>query len=66
MMPPNDPGALAAALEKLVADGEARRQLGNAGPARARELCDPCRQMELLLKTLLTLCGSRRATASHA
>ncbi len=66
MVPPNDPSALAAALEKLVADGEARRQLGNAGPARARELCDPRQQMELLRKTLLTLCDARRPVASYA
>jgi glycosyltransferase involved in cell wall biosynthesis len=66
IVPPDDPGALAAALEKLIADREARRRLGNAGPARARELCDPSQQMELLRKTLLDLCDSRRTVASHA
>jgi glycosyltransferase involved in cell wall biosynthesis len=66
MVPPNDPGALAAALDKLVADGEARRRLGSAGPARARELCDPFQQMELLRKTLINLCGARPPVASYA
>jgi glycosyltransferase involved in cell wall biosynthesis len=66
MVPPNDPGALAVALDKLVVDGETRRRLGNAGPARALELCDPRQQMELLRKTLLNLCDSRRPVASHA
>ncbi|MGA8641412.1 glycosyltransferase [Candidatus Binatus sp.] len=66
MVPPNDPNALAAALERLIADGERRCQLGSAGPARARELCDPVRQMNLLRTTLLNLCGSGRTVASPA
>ncbi len=66
MVPSDDPNALAAALEKLIADGEARRALGRAGPARARELCDPSQQMDLLRKLLLDLCDSRRSEASHA
>ncbi|MFZ2061870.1 MAG: glycosyltransferase [Candidatus Binatus sp.] len=66
MVPPDDPNALAAALERLIADGERRRQLGSAGPARARELCDPVRQMDLLRMTLLNLCGSGRTVASPA
>jgi glycosyltransferase involved in cell wall biosynthesis len=66
IVPPNDPVGLAAALGRLVGDGERRRRLGNAGPARARELCDPSRQMELLRKTLLNLCGARPPFASYA
>jgi glycosyltransferase involved in cell wall biosynthesis len=66
MVPSNDPHALASALEKLVVAGEARRRLGSAGPARARELCDPSRQMELLRKTLLNLSDARRPVASYA
>jgi len=66
VVPPDDPGALAAALDRLIADGEARRRLGRAGPARARELCDPADQMDLLRSTLLNLCGERREFASHA
>ena len=62
---PNDPIALAAALGRLVRDAEQRRRLGAAGPARARELCDPQQQMDLLRKTLLDLCdGSSESPRS--
>jgi glycosyltransferase involved in cell wall biosynthesis len=65
-VPPNDPIALAAALGRLIGDAGERRRLGDAGPARARDLCDPQQQMNRLRKTLLNLCGSRGAVASHA
>jgi glycosyltransferase involved in cell wall biosynthesis len=45
---PGDPQALASALARLLPDGALRRRLGAAGPARARELCDPARQLPLL------------------
>ncbi len=57
MVPPNDPIALAAALGRLVGDAGERRRLGDAGPARARALCDPQQQMDLLRNTLISLCG---------
>jgi len=60
MVSPDDPDALAAALERLIADGEERRRLGKAGPARARELCDPAQQIDLLRKALPNLCGPGR------
>ena len=41
LVKPNDPAALADALARLVDDAAERRRLGAAGPARARELCDP-------------------------
>ena len=41
LVKPNDPGALAGALALLLDDAAERRRLGAAGPARARELCDP-------------------------
>jgi glycosyltransferase involved in cell wall biosynthesis len=66
MVPPNDPIALAAALGRLIGNAEERRRLGDAGPARARYLCDPQRQMNLLRTTLLNLCSSRRPVASQA
>ena len=66
MVPPGDPNALAVALKRLIEDGEGRRLLGKAGPARARELCDPAQQMDLLRATLLNLRGTRSAVASHA
>lgn len=49
---PNDPAALAAALGKLIEDGELRARLGAAGPARAAALCDPARQIARLAKIL--------------
>lgn len=49
---PNDPAALAAALGKLIEDGELRGRLGAAGPARAAALCDPARQMARLAEIL--------------
>jgi glycosyltransferase involved in cell wall biosynthesis len=55
MVPPDDPKELAAALQRLIADGEVRRQLGCAGPARARELCDPVKQIEKVHRLLVGL-----------
>jgi glycosyltransferase involved in cell wall biosynthesis len=63
---PNDPIALAAALGRLIGDAEVRRRLGNAGPSRARELCDPQQQMDLLRIALINLCSSHRPLASQA
>jgi glycosyltransferase involved in cell wall biosynthesis len=37
VVPPRDPAALRAALERLLADPELRRRLGSAGRERARE-----------------------------
>ncbi|MFL5349886.1 MAG: glycosyltransferase, partial [Hyalangium sp.] len=38
---PPAPEPLAQALQRLIQDGEARRQLGAAGPSRAVALCEP-------------------------
>jgi len=46
LVPPNDPSTLAEQLERLIQSPELRSRLGAAGPARARELCDPAAQME--------------------
>ena len=51
-MPPGDAAALAEALARLVGDAEERRRLGAAGPAHARELCDPARQVRRLNELL--------------
>ena len=40
VVPPGNPDALAAALERLVVDGDLRRRLGAAGRARALRLFD--------------------------
>jgi glycosyltransferase involved in cell wall biosynthesis len=48
LVPPADPAALAAALARLVGDAGERRRVGAAGPAHARALCDPVRQVARL------------------
>ena len=41
LLPPDDPGALGAALRELIDNRAERRALGAAGPERAAALCDP-------------------------
>jgi 2-deoxystreptamine N-acetyl-D-glucosaminyltransferase/2-deoxystreptamine glucosyltransferase len=41
VVPPGDPDALAEALAALIDEPETCARLGETGPARARELCDP-------------------------
>jgi glycosyltransferase involved in cell wall biosynthesis len=41
LLPPGRTDALAMQLERLIADGDLRRRLGESGPARAKALCDP-------------------------
>ena len=45
---PDSPASLAAALDRLIQSPELRSRLGQAGPARARHLCDPAAQMHVL------------------
>lgn len=52
LVPPTDSAALRAALAALVADPARRRALGEAGPGRAHELCDPRRQIARLESVL--------------
>jgi glycosyltransferase involved in cell wall biosynthesis len=47
---PGDPASLAESLQQLVDAPELRQQLGAAGPARARTLSDPARQMHNLME----------------
>jgi len=52
LVPPDDPKALAAALERLVRDRDLRAQLGSCGPKRANQLCDPRTQIQKWLAIL--------------
>jgi len=52
LVAPGDRVALAAALQGLIDCPERRRALGDAGPARARGLCDPATQLCALERAL--------------
>jgi len=45
---PDSPDSLAAALDRLIESQDLRTRLGQGGPARARQLCDPAAQMNVL------------------
>lgn len=45
LVAPENAASLAASLRKLIESPGLRQRLGQAGPARARELCDPTSQM---------------------
>ncbi len=62
-----DVRAVAAALRSLIIDGSLRRQLGSAGPAKARALSDPESQIRLmgtLFEDLVT--GKHAVAAAHS
>ena len=46
LVPPIDKQALAETLRRLIDDSTLRKQLGVAGPTRAKALCDPAAQMD--------------------
>jgi glycosyltransferase involved in cell wall biosynthesis len=52
LLPLGDTPALREALQGLISDRARRARLGAAGPARARLLCDPIRQISLLESAL--------------
>ncbi len=54
---PGDAAAVAEALRELIADPERRRTLGEAGPSRAAELCDPARQLAKLAEIIFSPIG---------
>ena len=58
LLEPGDVTGLAAALLGLVNDRSRRHALGAAGPARARELCDPSSQLGALEAALVPFAGA--------
>jgi glycosyltransferase involved in cell wall biosynthesis len=56
---PGDSQALADALARLLSDRALRERLGAAGPPRARQLCDPARQLPLLAAILAKIGAER-------
>jgi glycosyltransferase involved in cell wall biosynthesis len=63
---PPDAGALANALDDLLARPDVRARLGGHGPARARALCDPRARLEQLEAALTGLRTPRRAAGVPA
>jgi glycosyltransferase involved in cell wall biosynthesis len=57
LVEPNDPVSLAASLRRLIESPALRSRLGQAGPSRARQLCDPASQMGALRELLRTTIG---------
>ena len=57
LVPPGDPAALRAALERLLADRELRRSLGEAGRRRVAELCSWERITRALLEVYAEAAG---------
>lgn len=52
LVPPGDADSLRTALSSLINDPARRRKLGDEGPVRARQLCDPARQLSALAAIL--------------
>jgi len=62
LVPPDDPAALASALRDLIQDADLRAKIGNTARSRARDLCDPERQLQLLASAMMQI--ANRAVAS--
>jgi glycosyltransferase involved in cell wall biosynthesis len=56
LVPVRDTGAIAASLDRLIADQDERRRLGQGGRARAKALCDPVAQMRRIADLLQDVC----------
>jgi glycosyltransferase involved in cell wall biosynthesis len=61
---PPEPAPLAAALHRLVQDGELRTELGKAGPPRAKELCDPPTRINELAHLLWSAADCRTPSSA--
>ncbi len=59
LVPPGDVAALSQTLQRLIESPELRAELGARGPARARQLCDPQRQLNKLAEALSSIVAPR-------
>ncbi len=60
LVPVDDPVALAAALDRLIADAALREQLGRAGAARASELFSPVKNTRRIEAVFEEVVAQRR------
>ena len=58
LVPPNDPASLAITLTSMITDKPLRQRLSQAGPARAKLLCDPVNRLKQLADTLESTPGA--------
>lgn len=66
LVAPGDVDALANVLRHLILEPHERRRLGQAGPARARKLCDPATQMNRIDSAIGVVAQRRSPTALSA
>jgi glycosyltransferase involved in cell wall biosynthesis len=59
LVPPDDPAALAEVLARFIIDRGERERLGRMGPVRARERCEPGKQMRRIASVLERAAASR-------
>jgi glycosyltransferase involved in cell wall biosynthesis len=64
LVPPGDGAALSNSLHRLITEPELRRSLGQAGPARARALCDPQHTLDRLADHLRQVIAATRPATS--
>ena len=60
LVPARDAASLSVALRRLVTDADLRTRMSNAAPDRARNLCEPSRQLERLTRAIENTVTGRR------
>lgn len=65
LIPPGDTQSLADALRRLIEDRELRKRLSATGPARARQLCDPAKQLASLQSMITSFVSEKLQVAKQ-